>query len=88
MGKGAHRGQSCIAAAHCVVAFGFEMGEEVEYQRRIEIAQCQLGGRLAPLSFCIGQPSPLTKPDPDVLIKADPASARQLAGKGVKGTVE
>ena len=32
--------------------------------------------------------SPLTKPDPDVLIKADPASARQLAGKGVKGTVE
>jgi predicted nucleic acid-binding protein len=32
--------------------------------------------------------SPLTKPDPPVLIKADPANARQLAGKGVKGTVE
>ena len=32
--------------------------------------------------------SPLTKPDPQMLIKADPASARQLAGKGVKGTVE
>jgi hypothetical protein len=32
--------------------------------------------------------SPLTKPDPQVLKKADPVSARQLAGKGVKGTVE
>ena len=36
----------------------------------------------------IANPSPLTKPDPPVLIKADPANARQLAGKGVKGTVE
>jgi hypothetical protein len=32
--------------------------------------------------------SPLTQPDPLVLKIADPASARQLAGKGVKGTVE
>ena len=39
-------------------------------------------------AFCAKYPSPLTKPDPQVLIKADPASARQLAGKGVKGTVE
>jgi hypothetical protein len=33
-------------------------------------------------------PSPLTQTDPPVLKKADPANARQLAGKGVKGTVE
>ena len=40
------------------------------------------------IAALLSVPSPLTKPDPQVLIKADPASARQLAGKGVKGTVE
>ena len=55
MGKGTHCGQSRIAAAHRVVAFGFEVGKEVEDQRRVEITQRQLGRRLAPLSFDIGQ---------------------------------
>ena len=52
----------------------------------------QYGGLVARMNSAGSQStpetSPLTKPDPDVLIKADPASARQLAGKGVKGTVE
>jgi hypothetical protein len=58
MGKGAHRGQSCIAAAHRVVAFGFEVGEEVEDQRRIEVAQSQLGRWFAPFSVRIAQQQP------------------------------
>jgi hypothetical protein len=55
------------------------------------LAYCdQLPGRFFPVREGQKTPatSPLTQTDPPVLKKADPANARQLAGKGVKGTVE
>ena len=38
--------------------FGFEMGKEVQYQRRIEIAQRQLGGWFACRAFGVSQHQP------------------------------
>jgi hypothetical protein len=58
MSKGSHCGQSRVAAAHRVVAHGFKVREEVEYQRRIKIAQGERNGWFAPLSFCVLEQQP------------------------------
>ena len=57
-GKGAHCGQSRIAAAHRVVAFGFQVREEVQYQRRIGVIERQLGRWFAGFAFGIAQQQP------------------------------
>jgi hypothetical protein len=41
------RGQAGVAGAGCVAAFGLEVVEEVQHQRRVQVGQAQRGGRFA-----------------------------------------
>ena len=71
---------SSLTWNHCP-AF-LEYGREVRHRRTCAMAMFLASS--SPVSRT--RSSPLTKPDPHVLTKTDPASARQLAGKGVKGS--